>query len=141
METLIGNIYKQATALGCCKKFTGNEDLSALVRLFLSPEGMEFCINNHFPHISTFRSFKSLNLERWGIYIDAGEITLKNPEKAVLVGRTAATIYCDDNKHRNEVFLFHGATASINASKWSVTFVKAERGGYVKLVKDNAIVL
>lgn len=92
METnaIIKQIYSQARQLGCCDLFKGTEDFEALVRLFRSPQGVEFCMNNHFPNTATFRLFKPLRPEQYGIYIDAGNITLTNPDKAILIGRTTA---------------------------------------------------
>lgn len=141
MEDIIKQIFAQATQIGCCDKFKGSEDLQAIIQLFKSPQGLEFCIKNHFPRISTMRLFKPYKVERYGIYIDAGEITLSNPGVVLLIGNTSAKITCDTNKVRNEVVLMHGATAVIKALQWSVTFVKVERGSFIKIIKDNAIIL
>lgn len=141
MEDIIKQIFAQATQIGCCDKFKGSEDLQGIIQLFKSPQGLEFCIKNHFPHISTLRQFKPYNVGRYGIYIDAGEITLSNPGLVLLIGNTTATLNCSSNKARNEVVLMHGAKAVINASEWSVTFIKVERGSYIKNIKDHAIVL
>ena len=141
MEDIIKQIFAQVTQIGCCDKFKGSEDLQGIIQLFKSPQGLEFCIKNHFPHISTLRQFKPYNVGRYGIYIDAGEITLSNPGLVLLIGNTTATLNCSSNKARNEVVLMHGAKAVINASEWSVTFIKVERGSYIKNIKDHAIVL
>ena len=141
MEDIIKQIFAQATQIGGCDKFKGSEDLQAIIQLFKSPQGLEFCIKNHFPRISTMRLFKPYKVERYGIYIDAGEITLSNPGTVVLIGNTHAIINCSTSKARNEIVLMHGATALINASGWSVSFVKVERGSYIKNIKDNAIIL
>ena len=141
MDNIIKQIFAQAKQLDCCDKFNGSEDLQGIIQLFKSPQGLEFCINNHFPHISTLRQFKPYNVGRYGIYIDAGEITLSNPGLVLLIGNTTATLNCSSNKARNEVVLMHGAKAVINASEWSVTFIKVERGSYIKNIKDHAIVL
>lgn len=141
MSNIIEQIYIQAQQLGCCDKFKGTEDLKGIIELFKNPQGLEFCINNHFPTISTIRQFKSYNVDCYGIYIDAGEINLSNPGLVLLIGNTTATLNCSSNKARNEVVLMHGAKAVINASEWSVTFVKVERGSYIKNIRDHAIVL
>ncbi len=141
IKTIIDKIYAQAKQLGACDKFTGEEDLEALVRLFLSPQGIEFCIARHFPNTATFRLFKPYRMERWGIYIDAGDITLKNPAKAVLIGRTTATVRCD-TLERHEVIVLHGAKALVSASRWAVVFTTVEPGSTcVKTTTENAIVL
>lgn len=124
-----------------CEMFKGTEDLQSLIQLFTSPQGMEFCINNRFPNMATFRLFKPFNPETYGIYIDAGIITLHNPEKAVLIGRTSATINCD-TLERHEVFLLHGAKAFINASGWAVVSVQGSTGcQQVRNVTGNAVIL
>lgn len=144
METdaIIKQIYAQARQLGCCDLFKGTENFEALVSLFRSPQGIEFCINNHFPNTATFRLFKPLRPERHGIYIDAGNITLTNPDKAILIGRTTATVNCDTNDRRHEVILLHGAKAVVNASRWAVCFTKIEGGCVcIKNTSENAVIL
>lgn len=142
MEELIRQIYAQARLLGACQRFRGTEKtLDDIVRLFCSPQGMEFCIKNHFPNIATFRLFKPFNPEKYGIYIDAGIITLKNPKKAVLIGRTSATINCD-TLERHEIFLLHNAKAVINASGWTVVAVQGSTGSqHIRNTSGNAVIL
>lgn len=144
METdaIIKQIYAQARHLGCCDLFKGTEDFEALVRLFLSPQGIEFCMKNHFPSLATLRYFKRFDLESRGIYIDAGTITLHNPDRVYLAGRTSATINCDSLKSRNCITLLRGSKAVINASGWAVAFVKTEAGSTcIKNAQDNALIL
>lgn len=138
---LIRQIYQQAKQLGCCALFKGTEDIEGVVKLFLSPQGQEFCMKYHFPNIATLRLFKHYGVEKYGIFIDAGQIVLENPSRAVLVGRTSATVNCDTNE-RHEVTLFHGARAIVNAGKWAVVFVKAEPGCLcIKSQNENALIL
>ena len=101
-----------------CDMFKGTEDLQA-----------------------SFRLFKPFNPEKYGVYIDAGIITLRNPEKAVLIGHTSATINCD-TLERHEIFLLHGAKAFINASGWAVVSVKGATGcQQIRNVSGNAVIL
>lgn len=141
INLIIRQIYTQAKQLNACALFKGTEDLEGIVRLFASPQGLEFCMNNHFPNTATLRLFKPFGVERYGIYIDAGSITLKNPERAILIGRTSATVDCDTNV-RHEVVILHGAKALVNASKWAVVFTKVEAGCVcLKNTSDNALIL
>ena len=142
METLIRQIYAQARLLNACGLFTGEErTLDDIVRLFSSVQGLEFCIKNHFPNMATFRKFKQYNVERFEIYIDAGAVTLRNPKKVILIGRTSATIECD-TLERHEVYLLHGAKAVVNASKWAVVATTVEQGcSIIRNASENAIVL
>ena len=137
---LIANIHKQAKALGACDLFTGHETIEEVVSLFLSPQGSEFCRKYHFPSTKTMREFKPYDIERYGVYIDAGDITLYNPERVALIGRTSATIYCTEMRlHR--VFMYRGASAVINGEGWTVTRVHSERGcRIITNIKDNAII-
>lgn len=142
MEKIIRQIYAQAKLLGACTRFTGKEQtLEDIISLFTSPQGLEFCIKNHFPNIATLRLFKQYGVEKYGIYIDAGVITLKNPEKAVLIGKTSATVNCDTCE-RHEVVFMHGAKGTVNASKWSVVHVATGAGcNVIKNLFNNAIIL
>ena len=142
MEELIQQIYKQARLLGACELFTGKErTLEDIVHLFVTPQGIEFCINNHFPNMETFRLFKPYKIERFGIYIDAGTITLHNPQRAILIGNTVATIN-NDTLDAHEVILLHGAKAVVNASGWAVGKAIVAEDGYIDSnVTDNAIIL
>lgn len=142
MEKLIKQIYAQARLLNACELFTGKEKtLDDIVKLFTSVQGMEFCIRNHFPNIATFRQFKKYGVHKFGIYIDAGAITLTNPKRAILIGRTSATINCD-TLERHEVFLLHGAKAVVNASQWAVVATTGGQGcNLIRNTSENAIIL
>lgn len=125
-----------------CNMFKGTErSIEELAAVFTSRQGLEFCIRYHFPNIATFRLFKGLGVEKYGIYIDAGVITLKNPARAILIGRTSATVNCDECK-QHEIVLLHGARAVVNASKWAVASVTASVGcSFIKNTSENAIIL
>lgn len=142
MEQIIQQIYKQARLLGVCKLFTGNErTLEDIVRLFITPQGIEFCSEHDFPNMETFRKFIPYNVERFGIYIDAGTITLHNPKRAILIGHTSATIN-NDTIETHEVTLLHGAKAVVNASGWAVCKTTVGRGcDIVCNTSGNAVIL
>lgn len=142
IEEVIRQVYSQARLLGSCHRFKGTEKtLEDIVALFCSPQGMEFCINNRFPNMATFRLFKPFEPEKQGVYIDSGVLTLRNPKRVVLVGRTSATITCD-TLERHEVFLLHGAKAIINASGWSVVSVSGSKSCQViRNISGNAVIL
>lgn len=124
-----------------CKLFNGTEDLKELVGLMTSPQGSEVCLTYQFPDIADLRQVKAFSPERYGLYIDAGEITLRNPEKVVFAGRTSATVIYD-GLERYEAFLMHGATAAINASGWAVVKVHSSQGCEVTSnVTDHALML
>jgi hypothetical protein len=142
IKDIISNTYRQAQSIGACALFTGKEQtIEDLVRLFTSPQGIEFCMKHHFPSLSTFRLFKQYGVDKYGIYIDAGNVRLQNPERCVLIGRTTATVNCDTLRS-HEIVLFDGAKAVINASGWTVCRVIAEQGcTTIRNISNNAIIL
>ena len=101
----------------------------------------QFCLAANFPNLATFRLFKRFNPEQYSFYIDAGNITLKNPKTAVLIGKTTATIKCDTCENHT-VITMHGASATVLASGWAV--VRTEAGVSTNIIRrtsDNAIIL
>lgn len=161
MNNLITNIHRQwltakehlaqrcanagnmimADKLSSCEMFKGTESVEEVMRLFRTAQGLEFCIAANFPNIATLRRFKRYNPERMGIYIDAGDITLTNPGKIVLIGHTIATIKCDTCE-RHEITALHGASASVIASGWAVVATTAGRGcNITRRASENAIIL
>ena len=162
METVVRQIYaqwiaaKEQARMECesrglhnvaeryrrCDLFKGTErTVGELADVLTSPQGLEFCMRYHFPNMATFRLFKGREAEKYGVYIDAGAITLKNPEKAVLIGHTSATIYCD-TLEKHVITLLHGAKAVVNASGWTVVRVQAEQGcSCIKSISGNAVII
>lgn len=134
-------MHRVAEKLAGCTLFKGTENVAELTRLFTSPQGREFCLAANFPNLDAFRQFKSFGPERYGFYIDAGDITLTDPETAVLIGNTTATIRCDKCQ-RNTIVAMHGAKATVLASGWAV--VHAESGPAATVTcesTENAIIL
>ena len=124
-----------------CDMFRGDENLAELCGLLLSPQAVEFGVKRHFPTLAIFRQFKDVDAAQYGVYIDAGEITLHNPDRVLLVGRTSATVICDRNE-RHEITVRCGASAVVRASKWAVVKVNSENGcRVIKNAADNAILL
>lgn len=148
MKQLISNLYLQAQHLGACDLFTGKErTFDDIARIFLTPQGQEFCIKHRWPSLTTFRAIRATvgaeEMASFGIYVDAGNIRMHNPEprKVVLIGRTTATINCDGCE-RYQVTMMHGAKAVVNAAKWAVVATESDcRGNLIGNVSDNAIIL
>lgn len=135
------NHHEMAKRYHDCDMFVGDENLKQLTEKLTSPQGLEFCVKKGFPNLATFRLFKGYKPQEFGVYIDAGQVTITNPGRVLLVGKTYATINCD-SMERHEVATMHGATASVLASKWTVVHTTAGRGTTItKRTKDNAIIL
>ena len=94
-----------------------------------------------FPEYGDFQALQAHGVEKYGIYIDAGTLTLKDPSRAILIGRTSATVFCSKTE-RHEIILLHGAKAIVNANKWAVARVQSEQGcSVIKYTSDNAIII
>ena len=135
------NMHEVARKLAACDMFKGTEDIAGLAALFKTPQGVEFCLAANFPNLATFRLLTRFDPRCFGFYIDAGNVRLKNPETAVLIGKTYATIECDTCT-QHTVIAMHGATATVLASGWAV--VRTEAGASASIIRrtsDNAIIL
>ena len=135
------SLHNLAEAYRLCSMFKGNETVEELAALYKTPQGVEFCMRYHFPNLATIRTFKK-ERARFGIYFDAGNITLHAPkDKVLLIGRTTATVNCSETRNYNVVCM-HGGKVIVNASKWAVVRVEAENGcTVVRNISENAVIL
>lgn len=132
------SLYEEAAKLGVCAMLTGSEDAPRLMRLMLTPQGIEFCTKNNFPSLCRMREFRGEMAQQHGIYIDT-DVELTNHPKLVLVGNTHAVLHYDDTTKRHQVVLMHGATALITASDWAVVFITGQ--GATCRATNNALIL
>lgn len=115
--------FDYAQKLGACQMFTGQEQISDLAEKLFSPKGIEFATTFDFPTIEIFRSFLQYDPQKYGFYIDAGDIDLTEQKRIYLVGDTRAKLrYSKSNLNR--IVCMCGAKAEIFASGFSV--IKAE---------------
>ena len=117
--------YEMARKLEACKMFTGEESMEEMINLMFSPQGAEFLTENNFPDIATFRKFKKYHPEQFGVYIDAGEISLSEAKNVFLVGNTAARLKYAQTQG-NRLILMCGATARIEASGYCVLKIEKD---------------
>lgn len=117
--------YQAAVAAGVCTLFNGQErTIGEMATLMKSPQGIEFCTTHNFPSLPLLRLYGSYTPQEYGIYIDAGEIYLKDPTNVILAGNTFAKIECKATQsHR--VTLLQGATADVLAGGWAVVKINA----------------
>ncbi len=133
--------YEMARKLRMCQMFTGDESMDEMINLMFSPQGAEFLTENHFPDIDTFRKFKKYHPERFGVYIDAGKISLLEARKVFLVGNTTASLKYSEIAG-NRLILMCGASAHVEASGYAIVKIEKDDVSKVEIVKsDNAKVL
>lgn len=125
-----------AHRLGACRMFTGEEDLEALIALMFTPQGTEFLTTYGFPDINTFRSFLPYHPERFGVYIDCGEVELEDADKVFLVGNTQARLRYTAAQS-NRIVVMCGAIAEVDASGYSVVKIDADNVSQVDAIKTG----
>lgn len=118
-----------------CDIFTGEESFEGMVELIFSPQGIEFLTTFNFPDLATFRKFKKYHPERYGVYIDKGEISLIEPRRAFLIGNTTAKIIYRQTAG-NRLNLMCGATADVTAEGYSLIRIEKDASSAVSVVTD-----
>lgn len=128
-------------ANGACKAFKGGT-LEQLAEQLFTPQGVEFVMKTGYPRLYEFREIqKQTDLKKFGIYVDAGEISLTEKRRAFLVGNTVAKMTYRE-LDRNNVYLLHGAKADIKASGYAVIKVEHDSGSSVESeATEKAVIL
>lgn len=129
-----------AQKLRVCTMFHGDETLEELADLVFSPQGLEFISHFDFPTLSIFRQFKKYDIQKLGIYIDAGNITVEEQQRVLLVGKTKAHLKYHTTR-ANVVCALHGAEATITASGYSIVKVEIDKHSKsCAILNDHAFV-
>lgn len=137
---MIHDVINKAQKKGACKKIDKPKNMEELVKLFFSPQGIEFCEDNNFPDLNTFRGIKNEVLE-FGIFVDEKQIKLSNDKTVALIGNTQGELKFDKNNYVNTVILMHGASAKITASKYTVLKIVNIGDCKVEIEKDNTVIV
>ena len=132
----VSDVMKSALELGACGQSGKATDWKSLCWLFFTPQGREFCENNNFPSIEIFRNMKT-NVEKYGVYVDAGDIQIKNNVNIGIIGDTDAMLEYDDNTVVHKIILMHGAKATIKASNYSVINLTNVNNCQVTIINDG----
>ena len=115
----VSEIMEQALLNGACEKSKGASDWNTLAWLFFTPQGLEFCEENNFPSLETFREMDS-SISDFGVFVDKGEITRSNDSNIALIGNTEGRLVFDDNTKIHKVVLMHGAKAFLAIRNFAV---------------------
>lgn len=125
-----------AESLGACRLTHAITDWRSAVNVMFSPQGREFCKAHGYPTAEQFRQMP--DLQSLGVYVDAGEIDICCDKDICIVGDTQARVFAAENTSLHRLLVFHGASAQIIASNYSVTNV-TNIGGKIKAeITDNA---
>ena len=115
----VREIMQQALLKGACSNSNGVSDWKTLCWLFFTPQGIEFCENNKFPTLGTFRLIAD-KVKDFNVFVDSGKIKRNNDTNIALVGETDAELVFDDNTKVHKVIVMHGAKVFIIARNYAV---------------------
>ena len=135
----VREIMQQALSRGACEKSNGVSDWKTLCWLFFTPQGVEFCENNKYPTLETFRDMPC-DIANFGVFVDTGKTKRSNDANIALVGNVDAELTFDDNTKVHKVILMHGAKAFIVARNYAVVRL-INIGGDVKVHSDKTSVI
>ena len=140
---LIDELLQGAKAQGACEKAEGIESLDQLLDLYLSPQGLEFCINHHYPTREQWKAIK----EQWGetelckrnVFIDDPHLILDvNPGTAIFVGeKTHAYITATGSDQTQRIISLHGAKANVSGRDFAVLDLIEAEGGIIEYALDK----
>lgn len=136
----VSEIMEQALKNGACSKSKGVSDWKTLCWLFFTPQGLEFCEENNFPSIASFREMDN-SISDFGVFVDKGEINRSNDSNIALVGKTDGKLVFDDNTKVHKVVLMHGAKAFIVARNYAVVRIINIGDCKVTIHKDKTSVI
>lgn len=125
-------IIEDAIKLGACRKTSKAKDMKSLANLFFSPQGREFCLENNYPDLETFRS---LDVEQFNIFIDKN--VKKENENVALINSHGNLKFNNPDKPYL-VILMHGATADIKVENYCVVRIEGQ-GAKVEQDKTSII--
>lgn len=74
---------------------------------------------------------------KYGVYVDAGDISLRNNANVGIIGDTVATLEYDDNTIVHKITLMHGAKAIIKASNFAVINLTNVNNCEVDIINDG----
>lgn len=136
MDKIIERVLQGAKAKGACKLTEGVTDIDSLSRLFLTPQGREFCISNEYPNRKDWALLRTYHLQKYGIYCEMGHVSVADGETYAAIGKTTLDArFGANNGVTHHIILMHGAKATLHLSNYAV--VKIEATGDCTVDIDN----
>lgn len=132
----VKDIMKEAISSGACNNSGKATNWKSLCWLFFTPQGREFCENNNFPSLDIFRQMKP-HVYKHGVFVDAGDIELKNNANIAVIGNTNAHLLFDDNTKVHKVIIMHGGKVTIDARNYSVVLLVNVGNNNVEIINDK----
>lgn len=128
--------YDVARKLKSCSMFSGNETIEGAVDVMFTSQGIEFITDNMFPDLATFRKFKKYGIEKLGVYVDSGDISLSDVNRCCLVGKTNADIECTKTQ-LYRIVAVRGAKVKVFARGYSVIKIEQDEYSSVSVINTE----
>lgn len=130
----------EATKHGACNKTKEVSNWSSLVKLFFSPQGLEFCLGKCYPSYAQFREI-SRYVAPFNVYVDNPATEVSNPVNAAFIGDTLANVTVDSQDVVHKVVAMYGAKVRVYASNFSVVRIYCDEASDVQVVNDGTAVI
>lgn len=127
---------RDAIRMGACGQSDKATDWKSLCWLFFTPQGREFCERNNFPSIGVFREMKPY-VRTYDVFVDAGDVELRNNANVGIIGDTNATLEYDDNTKLHRVIAMHGAKITVKVSNYAVVNIVNVRNCHIEVINDG----
>jgi len=134
------NIIKDALAARPQKMRYNICDHKSLTWLFFSHQGRRHCSSNKHPLVNLFRE-KKQDVNKYGVFVDAGDIIIANDTQVGLIGETTAILFFTDNSKVYKIILMHGAKAKIVATNSTVILLANMDECQVEIEKDESVII
>lgn len=120
----VKDIINKAIKMGACTQSSKATDWKSLCWLFFSPQGREFCRDNKYPSLETFRSLKG-KVEKFNVHIE-DDVKLENEDAAIISGKAELTYHGTGKAYK--VILMHGADVLIRIGRYAVVRIENING-------------
>lgn len=138
----VNQVMNMAIAKGACSESGKASDWKSLAWLLFTPQGREFCKENSFPSIETWREIKDSMKGELPVRIDCGIIYEEDQKELALVGNTHADLSYSGSKVKYNLIVMHGAKARVYIKEWAVLhIVSIGSGCEVEVINDGTGVI
>lgn len=131
-----------AIAKGACSESGKASDWKSLAWLLFTPQGREFCADNSFPSLETWRGIKESMTGELPVRIDSGTIFEENPKDIAIIGDTCADLAYSGSNVKHNLIVMHGAKVRVYVKEWAVLhIVRIGSGCEVEVINDGTGVI
>jgi len=118
-------ILEKATQISVCDEYAKliplAETADDLLKMYVSPKGIEFCLANNFPGNEDLTKLAGDSLNVYGVYVDQS-VKLSDRSFLVLLGNSHGTV-AYGSYSTNQLFVKHRSSAWVTVKDHSFTLI------------------